>query len=1065
MDFTDDHIAAFLDDPVIFSRALAYFREGRVLQFSCSPTQIEGEIDGSAGNRYRAIITLSNGKLHGACGCPYPLRCKHLGALLLEASRRDAIPEKWDGASIDSDYDFLEEDFVEDEGPPGQWNRESAEEDAGGEAAPLGRRELSQDGRHHHSWWSYDREPQEYETYLLPHGEEPQPGSKVLHLTIVAEPSYSTIRGVRLYVTPLLRYIRKDGTPGALSPWRPTVVCVARTPGEIEYLPELNHREGRKIPLSRLLPGRVLEGERIPLAITRPRNDPRDSQELQEAEFQRIRRLEISFFPVRYTGKQVLFESYLTVETDAGRRHPLNGKLDKGLAEWIEAGRRRFLVERRIDILKDHLGRRGRYAPEENHCWLSSEDDLTLLVDRGEGRVFWTGRRAHRRLLKELDPEEGRELSYPDILELQELLNRSGSLDSVELLAPPETAEIRELPPQLVIDIREGEVSLAGDIPFRGEPGEPGADGTLLCASDGSVIVARTIEELARLKRRLGLSGDGTVRLQEGEFGRLQELEELIEAGQAVSQLEGTPAAEILRRARERREAWLRLAKSLETLDRDEPPGFHATLRPYQRRGFAWLKRATEERFGTLLADDMGLGKTVQTLALIQANVADWAEISAKGPAPLSLVVAPPATIENWRHEILSFAPALTPLLYHGSSRGEILEDIVGEGRENVLPGAPILITSYQTLLKDAELLSEVEWDHLVFDEIQQIKNAKTKSYRAAGRLQSKRRIALSGTPVENSSLELYAVMDLLNPGILGSRASFLRRFGTPIERDGDQEARNRLRELLTPLVLRRRKNDVAKDLPPRDDIPVYVALPPTQRAVYESLRAQYQERVKAALEEGQPGKRLFLILEGLTRLRQAAVDTRLLPTEMQGAAAAPRGRSQESGKLATLAELVPDIIAAGHRILIFSQFVSLLTILREWAERLGYDYCYLDGSMSPARRKREIARFQEEQGPPLFLISLRAGGVGINLTAADYVILMDPWWNPAVEDQAIDRSHRIGQSRPVTAYRIIASDTVEERIAALQARKKALVGDIVPEESTIVSSLSSEEILDLFAP
>jgi SNF2 family DNA or RNA helicase len=269
----------------------------------------------------------------------------------------------------------------------------------------------------------------------------------------------------------------------------------------------------------------------------------------------------------------------------------------------------------------------------------------------------------------------------------------------------------------------------------------------------------------------------------------------------------------------------------------------------------------------------------------------------------------------------------------------------------------------------------------------------------------------------------------------------------------------------LTPLILRRRKADVAKELPSRDEIPIYVSLPPTQRAVYERIRADYRERVRDTLAEGRPGKRLFLILEGLTRLRQAAVDLRLLPGEFQGAAASRGRRSEEPGKLAALAQLVPDIIAAGHRILIFSQFVSLLSILREWAQAAGYGYCYLDGSMNPARRRAEINRFQDQAGPPIFFISLRAGGVGVNLTAADYVILMDPWWNPAVENQAIDRTHRIGQTQPVTAYRLIASETVEERIAGLQARKKTLAREIIPDDSAMISSLSQEEILDLFAP
>jgi superfamily II DNA or RNA helicase len=1179
--FGEDHVAAFLDDPVILSRARDYFRQGRVHSVASSPTQIEGEIDGSGDSRYRAVVALADGELHGACSCPYPLRCKHLGALLLAAIRTDAIPQGWDTADPGSEFGSFPGAGV------GTGTGHATNQAPGpgpvpgpvpgaGHPVPLGRRDLTQDKQHYRYWPDLDREAEDYETRLLPAGEQPQPGGRLLHLTIVAEPIYTTIRGARLSVTPLVRYIRKDGTPGAFSPWRPNVECVARSAGEIDYLPELNHREGRKIPLTRLLPGRVLDGQDIPLYVKPPGAGLRGSGELTQVEFSRIAGLHISFFPVRYTGEEVLFEPYLVIETTGGERHPLNAKLEEGFRRWLEAGRRQFLVERRIDLLAAYLGRRAGDWMEENHYWLGAEEEVTLLVDRNEGRVFWTTGRIFRGLLRQLDPEQGRELSYPDILKLREHLRRTGGSDDVEVILPPGEAEIHEISAQLVIEIKAGVVSLVRDLRFperqdvpdgdhlvlefydndradtevqrlaercrelltplqpgqsvngrffcegsiaeiveliagpmveagarvevagrpvrtgelsfalrvvssgedwfalrlsaslEGQDVEPAGDGSLVYAADGSVIVARNLEELARLRKQLRLSADGTLRLQEGEFDRLGELEELLEespeGAEGASKPHATRAAEMIGRARERREAWVRLAGALETLDREEPPGFGTTLRPYQRRGFAWLEAATEEGFGALLADDMGLGKTVQALALVQENVTE-ADAAAGDAAPLSLVVAPPATLENWRHEILSFAPALTPVVYHGSTRGELLKELVSGASGGALPGAPVLITSYQTLLKDAKSLSEVEWDHLIFDEIQQIKNAKTKSYRAARTLKSRRRIALSGTPVENSSLELYAVMDLLNPGILGSRAAFVRRFGTPIERDGDEDARRLLRELLTPLMLRRRKADVAKDLPSRDEIPVYVALPPNQRAVYERLRADYQERVRNALAEGRPGKRLFLILEGLTRLRQAAVDLRLLPAKLNPAAGHRGHRAEESGKLAALAQLAPDIVAAGHRILVFSQFVSLLTILREWAQVAGYDYCYLDGSMNPGRRREEINRFQNEGGPPLFLISLRAGGVGINLTAADYVVLMDPWWNPAVEDQAIDRTHRIGQTRPVTAYRLVAADTVEERIASLQARKKALARDIVPDESAMISSLSPEEILDLFAP
>ena len=625
-----------------------------------------------------------------------------------------------------------------------------------------------------------------------------------------------------------------------------------------------------------------------------------------------------------------------------------------------------------------------------------------------------------------------------------------------------------------VVSSGERWFSVTPMVSLDGETLEFAGNEPFLRTADGSVVVARNRDELVRLKQRFGVGSDGTVRIEEGDLSRSADLEELIQEDAGDSSEATRRAAELIRRARERRDAWRRLASRRNELDREEPPGFRATLRGYQRYGFAWLEEVTGEGFGPLLADDMGLGKTVQALALLQSAIADWVESAASAESskpPVFLVIAPPATIENWRHETWAFAPALTPIVYHGSSRAALIDGITSGVHDDELrtDGAPLLITSYQTLLKDVELLSAVEWDHLIFDEIQQIKNLRTKSYRAARVLSARRRLALSGTPVENSSLELYAIVDLLNPGILGSRGSFLRRFGVPIEQDGDEEARSRLRELLTPLVLRRRKAEVATELPSRDEIPLYLSLPQFQRRVYEKLRSHYESRIRTALQGGRAGERLMLILEGLTRLRQAAVDPRLLPSlspQSSGASVvgSPRIAGQGSAKLTALGALIPQIVAEGHRVLVFSQFVSLLSILREWAERQGYAHCYLDGSMTPARRKREISRFQEPGGPPIFFISLRAGGVGINLTAADYVILMDPWWNPAVEDQAIDRSHRIGQTRPVTAYRLIAAGTVEERIAALQSRKRALAGDLIPDESAIISTLSEEEVLDLFS-
>ncbi len=575
------------------------------------------------------------------------------------------------------------------------------------------------------------------------------------------------------------------------------------------------------------------------------------------------------------------------------------------------------------------------------------------------------------------------------------------------------------------------------------QPIEGSEEMPILRGRSGALILIRNHEDMKRAAQRFGIAARKTTHVPSSDFVRLSELEA---AGTQIDERvrkERPEVAETLQRGRNLFIAYRSLTESLPTLDSPEPEGFGTILRSYQRYGLAWLDAVDRAGLGGLLADDMGLGKTIQTLAFLMQR-----------QAPLQvLVVAPLTTLENWLHETLTFAPALRPVIHHGPGRLDRL-------KEERASATRLVITSYQTLLRDREELGEYSWDYVIFDETQTIKNRKTRTYQAAKVLSAKRKFALSGTPIENTTLELFAVMDLINPGFLGRPADFTRRFAGPIERDGDASAREMLREHLRPIVLRRRKADVAPDLPPRDEIPLYVALPPEQAALYESVRTGYEQLVREAMESGNYNERLFLILEGLTRLRQVALDHRLL----EGAVLPEAMPSGASGKMRMVQELVPRIVEEGHRVLIFSQFVSMLSILTEWASENGYDYCYIDGSLSPAERRDEVDRFQDPDGPPIFFISIRAGGVGINLTAADYVVLMDPWWNPAVEAQAIDRTHRIGQTQPVTAYRLIAAGTVEERIAALQERKRALADDIIPDDRSVLKALTPEEVLGLFA-
>ncbi len=397
----------------------------------------------------------------------------------------------------------------------------------------------------------------------------------------------------------------------------------------------------------------------------------------------------------------------------------------------------------------------------------------------------------------------------------------------------------------------------------------------------------------------------------------------------------------------------------------------------------------------------MGLGKTVQAIAVMLERAAD-------GPC---LVVAPTSVCPNWEVEIARFAPTLAT--HRLSDAGDRAEMVAGLGARDVL------VCSYGLLHQAAEVLSSRTWQMAVLDEAQAIKNAETKRAQASVGLQAEFRLALSGTPVENYLDELWSLFNFINPGLLGSRESFQKRFSGPIERDRDAQARQALRALIRPFLLRRTKAAVLAELPPRTEQTVYVEMSEAERAFYEALR----QRAVATIAnlDAKPGKRKIQILAEITRLRRGCCNPALIDAE----AGVP------SGKLEAFLALAQELVRNRHRALVFSQFVGHLALVRAALDATGISYEYLDGSTPSAERERRVAAFQSGSSA-LFLISLRAGGTGLNLTAADYVVHLDPWWNPAVEDQASDRAHRIGQTRPVTIYRLIMQDSIEERILSL---------------------------------
>jgi superfamily II DNA or RNA helicase len=457
------------------------------------------------------------------------------------------------------------------------------------------------------------------------------------------------------------------------------------------------------------------------------------------------------------------------------------------------------------------------------------------------------------------------------------------------------------------------------------------------------------------------------------------------------------------------------------------------TLREYQLAGFEWLTRLAANNLGGILADEMGLGKTVQTLAFLRAH-------QGAGPA---LVVCPTSLVTNWENEARKFTPELKTLVLEGADRAARFKSITD---------ADIVITSYALLRRDIETLREINFATAVLDEAQHIKNPETQNAQAAYALRAPHRFVLTGTPMENSVRDLWSIMNFALPGYLGNRADFRERYELPIARGTAPDVQRRLSRRLQPFLLRRRKRDVAKDLPEKIEQVVLSSLTSQQRAVYDALLREIQQGLGSSGKNVNAGAQHMKMLTGLLRLRQVCCDLRLVGID----------KEETSAKLDLLDELLEEAIDGEHRVLVFSQFVSMLHLIRERLEKLEIPFCYLDGSTK--QRQEIVDRFQSDAAIPVFLISLKAGGVGLNLSAADTVIHFDPWWNPAVEAQATDRAHRIGQTRVVTAYKLITRDTVEEKILKLQEKKRAAIDAAIDSEEPLMTGLSTEELEELLA-
>jgi len=660
----------------------------------------------------------------------------------------------------------------------------------------------------------------------------------------------------------------------------------------------------------------------------------------------------------------------------------------------------------------------------------------------GEGAPVIRGLRGRQRVMvrRELDAERAEAAALLAQLALPEGAHRftredvESSLALLEALEPLSGSAVRvewEEQPWKVVrapDMSALKVRVERGRDWFGVAGGVEVDGE-------RVELAVLLDALRRRHRYVALGRGRWLRLTEALRERLAPLADLAHAtrhGLEVSAA-AAPVLDALAEAGARVQAppdWRKLAtrvRQAQGMKVPVPRKLKAALRDYQQEGFVWMARLAEWGAGACLADDMGLGKTLQALALL-LHRAD------EGPA---LVVAPTSVCFNWAREAARFAPSLHVHSYREAEREALLEAL-GPG--------DVLIASYGLLVRDAERFASVSFATLVVDEAQAVKNPDTARARALRAVKAGARLALTGTPVENRLSELWSLFALLFPGLLGSRESFRERFAVPIERHRDAHARASLARVVRPFLLRRTKGQVARELPARIETVVPVVLSQGERRLYEDVRLAALARLG---EDAGPEKR-FELLAALTRLRLAACHPRLVDADS----------GLPSSKLERLLELVDTVRAEGGRALVFSQFVKHLALVREALEARGVTFQYLDGQTPPAERQARVDAFQRGEGE-LFLISLKAGGTGLNLTAADHVIHLDPWWNPAVEDQATDRAHRIGQTRPVTVSRLVSEGTLEEAILALHAEKRELAESLLSEADG-AAALSAEQLLAL---
>ncbi len=539
---------------------------------------------------------------------------------------------------------------------------------------------------------------------------------------------------------------------------------------------------------------------------------------------------------------------------------------------------------------------------------------------------------------------------------------------------------------------------------------------------DGSVgiLPEKWVEKLEKYFRQGEVKGN-TISVSKLRFAIIDELFENIDSEQIINELQ---------------EKRRRLKEFKEIKKTKIPKEIKANLRPYQKEGVNWLNFLDEMKWGGILADDMGLGKTLQILTFLR-------QVIKKDKTP-NLIVVPTTLMFNWKAEIEKFAPHLKVHFHYGGERNR---------NTKAFKSNHLIITTYGIMMRDIKFLKDFKFNYVILDESQAIKNPASRRYKAVHLLQARNRIAMTGTPVENSTFDLYAQMNFVNPGFFGNITHFKKNYSNPIDKEGNSQRAEELQKIVSPFILRRTKEQVAKELPPKIEDIIYCEMEPAQRTIYDAYRNEYRNKLLKNIEKKGMAKSKFLVLEALTRLRQICDS----PALIDGVA-----YDEKAIKIKEIVEHIKHKTAR-HKILIFSQFVTMLELIKEELTRLNIPFEYLDGKSSSKQRETSVENFQTNPDLRVFLISLKAGGTGLNLTAADYVYIIDPWWNPAVENQAIDRVYRIGQDKHVFAYRMICKNTVEEKILNLQAKKRKIATDIIQTDENIMKNLSLNELKNLF--